>query len=363
MGFEKKSVSVSRFIAEEHSLTKDQIRDILTHNAFVPVESVEPVKGCVGVLDIGDTNFSFDPILDNWVVFGIRCDTRSVPKPLVNLKLKEKIEAILANNGTVGRAQKKGMKEEIEVQLKMRALPSPAMKCVAWNLETNEVWYEGTSSKLQDEFEAYFDVLFGLKLQALGPESKAYILAPDKEKDITQFEAYGDVAANDCDEAISRDFMLWLWYESSCNTLRAEDQNGRPCGVYVDDSISLANEESKVSFSSSKESENFDEARQSVHDHGRSVSQLSLLYSILDREESWKGTLCLGSLTPKSIKKPQLTFEDGDDEAAQLLLHLDSVQTVIHVTDALFAQFLSIRLSDAWEAKIQDIQDWVQENG
>ena len=370
MGFEKRSISFARFCISETKtpFAMDLIRNLLLKYAFVPLDSPEPVKGCVGCMDITDTTFTFDPVCDPWILFGIRTDVRSVPGSLIKVKTKEKILENEKKGIQVSRAMKKEFRDEVELQLKAKALPNPSMKCVAWNFEENEIWYEGTSSKLQDEFLQFFSTVFDVPLESITPEFLARKWFPEKDNEISNLSTFslGQNESEDesLDDCLSKDFMLWLWYQSVHDNLHVSDVGGTEFTVSVDSSITLANNNGNVSLFSEAEDENFVELKNGLQEYNRTVSKVSLLYTD-EHDNVWKAKLSLGSITPTGIKKPKIapSIENVENDEAKLLIELDLAKSIISITDALYKNFLSLRLdSNNWNSFTKQVFSWIAEN-
>ncbi len=133
----------------------------------------EEVEGWVQVHNLLDTSFADHSrwLYNNYAVFAIRVDKKSLPTKLLNAHVQKKVEAWCAERGVerCPSKQKKEIKEALEAEWLARAFPRVATTECSWNL--NEGWLLlGTLSEGgADRFRKRFLRTFGLKLVPFSP--------------------------------------------------------------------------------------------------------------------------------------------------------------------------------------------------
>jgi DNA recombination-dependent growth factor C len=124
------------------------------------------------MLDVGFTQSP--PEKAHYLAFSLRLETRRVQpavfKKHYQIALKaETAKAKEQGKNFLSRDRKRELKEQVELKLRARALPVPAVFNALWNTQNNQVWLDTTNSKARALFEDQFAMTFELHLEPLSP--------------------------------------------------------------------------------------------------------------------------------------------------------------------------------------------------
>jgi recombination associated protein RdgC len=155
---------------------RDRYREQLEEFAFRerPVEQgKEEVEGWVQVHNLLDTSFEdFNRWLyNNYAVFALRVDKKSLPAKLFNATVAKKAEAWCVEHGTerCPNAVKKQIKEELEAEWLKRTLPRVAVTECCWNITEKYLLLHSLSEGSADRFRKRFLRTFNLRLVPWSP--------------------------------------------------------------------------------------------------------------------------------------------------------------------------------------------------
>jgi hypothetical protein len=123
--------------------------------------------GWVAVDNMFDSAFAYASYaVGDQVVLSLRIDERKVSKILLK-KFSLKEEERLKKERQIprlSRSQRVQIKEDIRLQLIKKALPSPSVYELSWNLANNTVLFFSISTKAQSMLEDFFKECFGLTI-------------------------------------------------------------------------------------------------------------------------------------------------------------------------------------------------------
>ena len=129
-----------------------------------------------------DLHFAKDPYL----VFSLRIDARRVPALAMKAAfLREEIKYKKATG--LERLRKKDkdlLKEQVQLDLIKKALPTPSVYDISWNTSTGTVLFFSNSRKANEEFLSFFYRSFDIKLIPLVPFELAGSLGRKKDRNI-----------------------------------------------------------------------------------------------------------------------------------------------------------------------------------
>jgi recombination associated protein RdgC len=105
-----------------------------------------------------------DLFLQHHLLVGFRFDRRQIPAKLVFLERRRAENARRAELGTarLGRVLRREIKADVEGRLMIRALPTPRLFDVAWNLDSGRLYFTGRLRAAREAFEALFRETFGV---------------------------------------------------------------------------------------------------------------------------------------------------------------------------------------------------------
>jgi len=154
---------------------RDHLRDGLENYAFPehPGKGKEEVEGWVRVQNLLDREFDdFNLWLyNNYAVFALRVDKRTLPARLFKATLEKQCEQWCEAEGVerVPNTVKLEIKERLEAEWLDRVLPRCQVTEIIWNLDENWVLLGSTSDKLADRVRKRFLQSFGVKLVPWSP--------------------------------------------------------------------------------------------------------------------------------------------------------------------------------------------------
>jgi DNA recombination-dependent growth factor C len=155
VGFLSASTSVVRFVATAPAkMERAAIATAVTKRAFRESEpefgDSKQSWGWVTIHDPLLTAFTpADLFFHHYLVLGFRYDKRLVPPKLLFLERRRLENERKATRGVtkLGAAERREIKDEIANRLILRALPTPRLFDVVWNLDTGRVYFSGKSAR------------------------------------------------------------------------------------------------------------------------------------------------------------------------------------------------------------------------
>lgn len=215
MGFLSASTSVVRFVAiAPTSMEREKIAKAVSKRAFRDSdEAGDPRQswGWIAIHDPLQTTFTpADLFFHHYLVLAFRYDKRLVPPKLLFLERRRLENERKATRGVakLGAAERREIKDEIAQRLVVRALPTPRLFDVVWNLQTGRVYFSGKLRAARDAFSDCFRDTFGVAPMPLIP----YLAAEHVGLEGRQIEAVravepsslGTVASGPADDDVPR---------------------------------------------------------------------------------------------------------------------------------------------------------------
>ena len=110
-------------------------------------------------------------LVDNWAIFQLRVDKKSLPAGLFKAHLEKRVEAWCDehNRERAPKNVKDEIKDQLEFEWLQRALPRVQTTEVVWNLSEGYVLFHSLSTNANDRFRKLFLQTFGLKLVPHNP--------------------------------------------------------------------------------------------------------------------------------------------------------------------------------------------------
>lgn len=179
MSFLSSSVALTRYrIVEDVPSTLYQaVPTRLKEWAFRDIDATTDERsfGWTNIDDMLDVAFaSSPPEKAHYLAFSLRLETRRVQpavfKKHYQIALKaETAKAKEQGKNFLSRDRKRELKEQVELKLRARSLPVPAIFSALWNTQDNQVWLDTTNAKARALFEDLFAMTFELHLEPLSP--------------------------------------------------------------------------------------------------------------------------------------------------------------------------------------------------
>ena len=161
-------------------------------------------------------------------------------------------------------------------------------------------------------------------------------------------------------EFLGRDFLVWLWFYSESHNGAFDIPGGGVVDLWLEGRVVLesADEERTETVTCTGENPGLREARFALS-AGKKLTQARIRLTVGDNE--WTFLLDSTWLNFKSLRTPRVMQDRKDDPDGVFYEKIYLVEQPIAVMDALFAQFIKLRLSPQWEEEeLPRITRWVE---
>lgn len=178
MGILAGAVSARRYhvVGEITDNWRTKFQEALDTHAFKEPaieQGKEELEGWCSAHNLLDISFA-DPtqwLYNEWAVFALRVDKKSLPARLVSATVQKRAQAWCKERGVekCPTAIKRQLKEDLEKEWLAKTLPRVATTECAWNVVERRLLLHTLSEKGADRFRTRFLKTFGLKLIAWSP--------------------------------------------------------------------------------------------------------------------------------------------------------------------------------------------------
>ncbi len=155
-------------------LNRDRLLEKLQEGAFREPMSSARAGETVGWVNVHNLCvYTFTPedsCYTQYLCFSLRIDNKRLPARLLRAKLDLSAQAWMDERGAdrIPTAVKRELKEQLELELLPRQLPSVAAHDVCWDLKSHKVWLFTGSRKVNEAFRVKFGQTFNLDLATVG---------------------------------------------------------------------------------------------------------------------------------------------------------------------------------------------------
>lgn len=155
---------------------------------------------------------------------------------------------------------------------------------------------------------------------------------------------------------VGREFLLWMWFESHLFETTLSPSNGSTCSLWIETRMSLAFEKEESVLKSVTPAAT-PEAREALR-QGKLPKEARIRMISNELEFAWvfkADTLGLASVNiPAQLKKKE-------DEAHEILYERMRLAEELEATlEALYSDFLSLRLSEVWPEVVSLLRRFAQ---
>jgi hypothetical protein len=161
------------------------------------------------------------------------------------------------------------------------------------------------------------------------------------------------------DVVLGREFLTWLWYQSDTAPGAFADKKGVPFSVSMEQRIvvQLGEGDAKETTSVTGAFSLLKEARFGLGT-GKKVARALIR---LEKEDlAFQFTLRAEDFSLVSVKTPKPDKIDPDDDPDALLLEKFYLfEVCVDLLDSLYAHFLRVRLSPAWQDEVARVGRWL----
>jgi DNA recombination-dependent growth factor C len=371
MGIQSASATFTRFYVEdpvrkdfwgavEKGLKAGSLKDI--------TEGHSQSAGFSSWDDLFDTSFDFASYHKaEYVAFHFRLDQRKVPPILLKQYTRIAFQEYRDEHEGKwpGRKEKQRIRDDVLLQLMDRTLPKPSACQIVWN--TQRQWMlMGTTSKrmldaswehLESHLQLHAIPLFHVRwaLRLLSPQGReravlTSLVSPESHDAFFEGRFLG------------YEFLTWLWFlsETADGKIRLED--GREAEVHLGDHLNLSlPDDGNERVICTTQASDLHEARTALQ-HGKLVDEAQLFIKMGENEYFLRLDTNLwavrGLRTPKQMKDQ--VEEDLDGLFLEKMYFLEEVFACL---DALYGQFLSLRLNPEWDAKTKPhLKKWFNDS-
>ncbi|OGU15411.1 MAG: exonuclease [Geobacteraceae bacterium GWC2_53_11] len=386
MGVYANTVSITQFAVTGELPKTEQLEwfsKILSDRGFQSIENSteESSEGWALVDKPDDASFDVpsDFWRDNYVVFSLRKDQRKIPAAVLKSHTGREEGAFLAQNPNLRRTPKhkrEEIKEQVQIRLLTRCLPVPSTVDIVWDQKSGVLTLYSLGTKVIERFEDIFRKSFeGFSPVIVHPFARARTLLEGQMLDAleaaNQSGSDAVVAMIRDNQWLGWDFMLWLLQrgvngEGEFSVCRpGHITHGEKFSAWIDDRIQFqgGGEEGgiqKVTVSGSQDS--YLEAKSALKG-GKRITSATIC---MEKDENpWKLTLKGDTFGFASFKCPQVrvekdaTVDQMSEREAVFYERMFLMEQGIQMFDSLFTAFLTERLTDAWNGRLQAIQAWL----
>ena len=159
---------------------------------------------------------------------------------------------------------------------------------------------------------------------------------------------------------LGQEFLTWLWFAIEDRAGIFNDARGRAFAVHMENKVSVQGGEgdnTETATVSSPRGE-LTEALAGLR-AGKKVHKAQLKFEL--DADAWQMTVKADDFALSGLKTPKVDKKDAEDEDPDgvFLEKLALMETCLGFLDALYAEFLKLRMGKAWADEAARIRDWV----
>lgn len=153
---------------------------------------------------------------------------------------------------------------------------------------------------------------------------------------------------------LGREYLLWLWFESELFETELRTASGKTCSLWVETQITLAADQEEARVKSGMPAAT-PEAKQALR-QGKLPKQARLHAIVDDHEFTW--AMKADDLAVGALKVPA-ELKSKEDRYEALYERMRLTEELEGVLEALFDDFIAMRLAPTWSSKVVPIlQAW-----
>jgi recombination associated protein RdgC len=163
-------------------------------------------------------------------------------------------------------------------------------------------------------------------------------------------------------EFLGREFLTWVWFKSETQAGCFAPEGVKPFELWLDDRVTLESEgEEKVQqVICQGPDSNLTEARHALME-GKKVTRARM--KMFQGEEEWVFTLDAAWLNFRSLKTPKVMADVQEDPQGLFFERLLLIQKVVDSLEALFMEFVRLRISQEWNAEeLPAFRNWIKKS-
>jgi len=154
---------------------------------------------------------------------------------------------------------------------------------------------------------------------------------------------------------VGREFLVWLWFESEIFDGQFQVEGFGPCEIHLEGQLSLTQEKEHARLKGVAPSAT-PEAHEALR-QGKLPAQARVRLTRGDLEYAFVFTA--ETLALSAVKIPDVVKEESDEQFYERMYLVEDLE---HMLGAVYARFVGLRLSVAWEATVVPaIRAWMNE--
>jgi hypothetical protein len=384
MSFSTGTISTRRFaiLGDQPQSIDESLLEKLSDHALKAGDASVPEEveyGWCGGRHILDNKFTFEHnVFADALSFALRIDTNKVPGEIKKAHTIIEEDALAAGNpsGFISKQQKKSVKDivrdKLDEELRSGKHRRSKMTPILWDLPGKTLYTPasgGTAEKLMEIFERTFGLALqplsagSLALNALDPKGRRrdyedlrptrFVLGPQGEG---QYPDYPWTAKGpEPKDFIGNEFLLWLWHEADLRDGVIRTESGE-ITIFIDKSLDLdcAYAQTGKDGLRGDGPSRMPEARDGVRS-GKVPRKCGLILEA--KRQLFSFNFNAESFALNAAKLPDV--EDADTPRKLFEERVTLLRDLCEGVDALFAAFLKLRCSSAWESQTSAIRKWI----
>ncbi len=382
MGFAAGMVAFRRFFVsgKQPKAPSQDLLDRLEALQLRPAELGVPEEseyGWCGGRHILDAVFSFENnVYADCIFFALRIDTNRVP-PELKKAYEQMEEGALAAGNPSGHPSKKQRQEardsvrtKLEDELRSGRFRRSKLVPILWDLQ-EKVLYSPASSKAIEKLAELFERTFDLQLEADSAGASAARALQGRHRDYEdmrptrfvqseagegQFPEYPWTAKGDQPkDFLGNEFFLWLWCELErldgvVATERGQIQLAMERALDLDCAYGITGRDLLKADAPAR----MPEARDALTS-GKVPRRMTWLMEAAG--VGFQLSLQAETFAFSAVKFPDI--EDAESARVVFEERIALLRELCHAADALYAAFLKLRASSAWESQTGSIRKWI----
>ncbi len=300
----------------------------------------------------------------DYLAFQYRMDQRKVPPLIRKLYFRQAVEKYRAEHEGKwpNRHEKLDIQETTDKWLLSRAFPQPAAVEVVWSPGAHLLLLGTTSTKMIDAFLEHFERHFQVYPVPLYHVNWALNALPldDRRKDmLSSMVNVQSVHAQEEGRFLGHELLTWLWFFAESPNPTISYADGSAAEVALGERMVLTlPSEGKEKVVCTTRAYALHEARTALR-QGKMVDEMQVAIKAGDND--YQLTLDSSLFAFKGLKTPkQLAGADEEDPDGRFLEKMFFLEEVTAILNALYKEFLNLRLSSEWESEtLRQLREWI----
>ena len=163
------------------------------------------------------------------------------------------------------------------------------------------------------------------------------------------------------DTILGQEFLTWLWFRSETQPMGFRDNEQHPFTLSLEQRIVVQGGEGE-SLETASVSGSLSQLREVRYGLKTGKKVTRALVRFEKEELAWQVTLKAEDFSLGGFRTPKVDHDQDDDPDAIFLEKIYLIEACLQLLDASYAQFLTIRLSEAWTKEAREMADWMASN-